>query len=212
MNNALHFTGYDFVIIGLLLIFVLRGLWVGFLRQIAVLTALVVGYIVAGQYHDKLFPFLREVTDNPQAVFWTSYVIIFALTYVVTMFIGKGLAKVVEMTVAGWFDKLLGGVLGFTKGVILVVLLNMVLAGILAPENTMIKSCQLCPYVKQASDAVRSLIKDEKIRESFVPKEPAISPTEVIKEFTEEVIESSENFVRPFVPEELPEEQPAAVE
>lgn len=198
MNSAFHLTGYDFVIIGLLLLFTLRGFWVGFLRQIAVLAALLIGYVIAGQYHDKLFPFLRGITDNPQAVFWTSYAILFAVTYVLTMLLGKGLAKVVELTVAGWFDKLLGGVLGFAKGGVLVVLLYMVMTGILAPENSMIRHCQLCPYVKQATEVFRGLIKDEKIREAFSQKEPAIS--------SRGAIESAEDMVRPFVPTKFPEE------
>lgn len=198
MNSAFHLTGYDFVIIGLLLLFTLRGFWVGFLRQIAVLAALLIGYVIAGQYHDKLFPFLRGITDNPQAVFWTSYAILFAVTYVLTMLLGKGLAKVVELTVAGWFDKLLGGALGFAKGGVLVVLLYMVMTGILAPENSMIRHCQLCPYVKQATEVFRGLIKDEKIREAFSQKEPAIS--------SRGAIESAEDMVRPFVPTKFPEE------
>jgi len=40
MDNALHLTGYDFVIIALLLLFILRGLWIGFLRQISTLVSL----------------------------------------------------------------------------------------------------------------------------------------------------------------------------
>jgi membrane protein required for colicin V production len=175
MNSVIQLTGYDFVIITLLFLFTLRGFWVGFLRQITVLVALLIGYAIAGQYHDKLFPFLRGVTENPHVTFWTSYAILFAFTYVVTMLLGKGLARVVELTVAGWLDKVLGGVLGFAKGGILVVLLNMVLTGVLAPENPMIRNCQLSPYVKQATDLFRGLIKDEKLRDSFLQKKPAIS-------------------------------------
>ncbi|MBU0476353.1 MAG: CvpA family protein, partial [Bacteroidetes bacterium] len=198
MNRVIQLTGYDFVIIALLFLFTLRGFWVGFLRQITVLVALLVGYTIAGQYHDKLFPFLRGVTENPHAVFWTSYAILFAFTYVVTMLMGKGLARVVELTVAGWFDKILGGVLGFAKGGVLVILLNMVLTGILAPENPMIRNCQLYPYVKQATDLFRSLIKDEKIRDSFLQKEPAIS--------SEKTTEPLPPEVSPFVPANSPKE------
>jgi membrane protein required for colicin V production len=174
MGNAFHMTGFDFVIIALLLVFTLRGLWVGFLRQITTLVALLVGYVIAGQYYDKLFPFLRGLTDNPHAVFWSSYVILFGITYVVAMLLGKGLAKVVELTVAGWFDKLLGGVLGAAKACILIVLLNMVLSGVLAPENSMLRNCQFCPYVNQATDFFRSLIKDDAMRQAFLQKKPAI--------------------------------------
>ena len=40
-----------------------------------------------------------------------------------------------ELTVAGWFDKLLGGVLGIVKAGIVIVLLNMVLSGILETQS-----------------------------------------------------------------------------
>ena len=175
MDTALNLTGYDFAIIGLLLLFIVRGLWVGFLRQITTLVALFVGFVIAGQYHDKLFPFLRGLTENPHAVFWASYAIIFAITYVITMLFGKGLAKVVELTIAGWFDKLLGGALGVVKAGILVVLLNMLLSGVLAPENKMLRDCQLCPLVEQGTEFCRSLIKDDTMRKVLSQKKPAIS-------------------------------------
>jgi len=89
MDTAFNLTGFDFVIIALLLLFTLRGLWIGVLRQITTLVALLVAYVIAGQYHDKLFPFLRGLTDNPHAVFWSSYVILFGITYVVTMLWAK---------------------------------------------------------------------------------------------------------------------------
>ncbi|HID69779.1 MAG TPA: CvpA family protein [Desulfobacterales bacterium] len=198
MNNALHLTGYDFVIIALLLLFILRGLWIGFLRQITILVALLVGYVIAGQYHDKLFPFLRGLTEDPQIVFWTSYVILFGITYVLTMLFGKGLAKVVELTVAGWFDKLLGGVLGGAKAVFLIIILNMVLSGVLAPENSMLRNCQLCPYVNQATEFFRSFIKDDTMRKSFLQKKPAISEREGKQ------TKPGADGVRPFVPTKFP--------
>ena len=196
MDTAFNLTGFDFVIIALLLLFTLRGLWVGFLRQITTLLALLVGYVIAGQYHDKLFPFLRGLTDNHHAVFWSSYVILFGITYVVTMLFGKGLAKVIELTIAGWFDKLLGGVFGAVKAGVLIVLLNMVLSSVLAPENTMLRSCQLCPYLSQATDYFRSLIKDDTLREAFLQKKPAIAEK---PEKTEKQKQLPEDGVRPFV-------------
>ena len=203
MDTGFHLTGFDFVIIALLLLFTIRGLWIGFLRQITTLVALVVGYVIAGQYHDKLFPFLRGLTENPHAVFWISYVILFGITYVLTMLLGKGLAKVVELTVAGWFDKLLGGGLGVVKAGIVIVLLNMVLSGILAPENSMLRSCQFCPFVSQATEYFRSLIKDDTMRQAFLQKKPAISEK---SGKVEKQNSHPDDGVRPFVPTEFPKE------
>lgn len=200
MDNAFHLTGFDFVIIALLLLFILRGLWIGFLRQVTTLVALLVGFVIAGQYHDKLFPFLRGLTENPHAVFWVSYVILFAITYVVTMLLGKGLAKVVELTVAGWFDKLLGGILGAAKACVVIILLNMVLSGVLAPENSMLRDCQFYPYMNQGTELFRGFIKDDVIRKAFSEKTPAISEPKETRE------KLPEDGVRPFVPTRFPED------
>lgn len=213
MGAAFHLTGFDFAIIAILFLFTLRGLWIGFLRQITTLIALLVGYVIAGQYHDKLFPFLRGLTDNPHVVFWSSYVVLFGITYILTMLLGKGLAKVVELTVAGWFDKLLGGVLGFAKAGILIVLLSMVLSGVLAPGNTMLRDCQFYPYINQATEYFRSLIKNDTMREAFVQKKPAIAKTTKTPQTpkaTEKAKEQEKqpaDGVRPFVPTKFPDEQ-----
>ena len=119
------------------------------------------------------------------------------------MLLGKGLAKVVELTIAGWFDKLLGGILGFVKAVVLIVLLNMLLPGVLAPDNALLRNCYLCPYMKQATEIFRSFIKDDTMRQAFVQKMPAIS---------DKAPERSADGVRPFVPTKFPEEAPAPVE
>lgn len=199
MGGSLNLTGFDFVILGIAALFIFRGLWVGFLAQVTTLVALLVGYVIAGQYHDKLFPFLREVTENPHAVFWTSYVILFAVTYVVTMLLGRGLAKVVELTIASWFDKLVGGLLGIAKAGVVIVLLNMILAGILAPENSMLRDSYFAPYLEEGTKLFRSIIKDDSLRKAFIQQMPAITTKE-------NESARSEDGVRPFVPTQFPDE------
>ncbi len=191
MNGSLGLTGFDFIVIGIFVLFVARGLWIGFLRQVTTIVALVVGYVIAGQYHDRLFPFLRDLSENPHAVFWASYVLLFVLTYVVCMLLGKGLAKVVELTIAGWFDKLLGGLLGVVKGGVLIILLHMLLSSVLAPENNMLRESFLSVYIGQGTKMFRSIIKDENIRKKFVQQMPAIREKEPPR---------GADGVRPFVP------------
>ncbi len=74
-------TAYDFLVMGLLLLLIGRGLWLGFLKQVIGLIALYFGYIVASQYHDRLFPFLRDFSENPKVIFFCSYALLFAATY-----------------------------------------------------------------------------------------------------------------------------------
>ncbi len=184
MNTELGLTAYDFVVIGLLVLFIGRGIWLGFLKQVTGLLALYLGYFSASQYHDRLFPFMREISENPKVGFWVTYIILFIATYVVAMLLGRGLARVIEVTIAVWFDRILGAILGFAKAAIVVVLLHMVLGTLLAPENDILRKCATCNGLNKITSFSLEFIRDENVRKSLMQKEPAISAEEVREFFT----------------------------
>lgn len=186
MDASSAFTVYDFVVLGILVLLVVRGAWLGFLREITGFVALYFGYFVASQYHKDLFPFLEEVSTNPKVVFLTSYVLLFVATYLVCMLLGRGLRYVVQLSFTSWFDKVLGAIVGFGKALVFIVILHMVLGTILAPENQMIRKCATCDVVSDLTDVARSVIQDSEVRKALVPKEPAIS-LDKIKEYLEPI-------------------------
>ena len=51
--ESLQLSGYDFVVIGIFLLFVIRGLWLGLLKQVVPLLALYLGYFAASRYHER---------------------------------------------------------------------------------------------------------------------------------------------------------------
>lgn len=175
-------TSYDLVVLGLFAVLIGRGLWLGLLKQVTGLLALYVGYFVASQHHDRLFPVLRDISTNPTVVFLTSYVLLFLATYVVVMLLGKALGYVIQMTITSWFDRLLGGVVGFAKAVILVILLHIVLGTILAPESQILRACATCEVLNGAADLTRALIRDEEVRKALVQQQPAIA-IDAVKEY-----------------------------
>ena len=143
------------------------------------LLALCLGYYVASQYHDRLFPFLKDLSDNPKVVFVASVVILFIATYVVAMLLGKVLTYVIEVTISKWFDKSLGAVLGVIKAAVVVIFLHMLLGSILAPENKMLRECQTCTALNNATDFAREIIQDEEVRKALMQQTPAISAEDV---------------------------------
>jgi len=175
-------TAYDLVVVGLFALLIGRGIWLGLLKQVTGLLSLYLGYFAASQYHDRIFPVLRDISDNPKVVFLTSYVILFIATYIVVMLIGRVLGRVIDLTIAGWFDRMLGAVIGFAKAVILVVLLHMILGTILAPENQMLRSCLTCDALNSAAGVTREFIRNDDVRESLIQQSPAIS-LDTVKEY-----------------------------
>lgn len=182
MDIFSSFTAYDLVVLGIFALLLIRGLWLGFLKQVTSLLALYLGYFAASRYHEVVFPMLARVSENPKVVFLTSYVLLFLATYIVILLVGKLLGMVVNMSITSWFDKLLGGGVGLAKAAILTVLLHMVLGTILAPENQMLRACVTCPGLNIAADFSRQLIRSEEVRNSLLQQEPAIS-LDAVKEY-----------------------------
>lgn len=168
-------TTYDYVILGLFALLIGRGIWLGLLRQVTGLLALYLGYFAAGRYHHLIAGLLEDVSRNPKVIFLASYVIMFILTYLVVMLLGKGLGYVMQMTITSWFDRVLGGLVGAAKAVIIVVVVHMILGTVLAPENRMLKTCYTCEYLNSTADFTRALIQDEEVRQSLLQKDPAIA-------------------------------------
>ena len=175
-------TPYDMVILGLFAVLIGRGIWLGLLKQVTGLVALYLGYYAASQYHAIIFPVLKDVSTNPKVVFLTSYVILFVVTYIVVMLIGKGLGYVISLTITSWFDRVLGGIVGFAKAMIVAVILHMVLGTVLAPENQMLRTCITCDGLNEASDFTRRFIRDDNVRQSLLQQEPAIA-IDAVKEY-----------------------------
>lgn len=194
MDAIAGFTAYDLVVLGLFGLLIGRGIWLGFLKQVTGLIALYLGYFVASQYIDRILPLMRDISDNPQVIFITGYVILFVVTYIVVMLLGKALGYVINMTITGWFDRLLGGLVGFAKAAIVVILMHMILGTLLAPENQMLRSCATCQVLGGATDLTRQLIQNEEVRKSFLQQEPAIA------------IDAVKNYLSP--PPEKQETQP----
>ncbi|PIE63839.1 MAG: colicin V production protein [Desulfobacterales bacterium] len=207
MENAADLTGYDFVVLGIFVLFLVRGIWFGFLRQICGFVALLVAYVVASSHHEKIFPFLNSVSDNPKVIFITSCVILFIVTYVLVMFLGKGLAKVVDMSFVKWFDKLLGVFLGGVLASVVIIFMHMIVGSLLPSDSTMLKECETCTVLNPATDYVRALIKDEEVRKTLMQQTQAITAedvTEFLKKNGEAVKETVDKIM------DNPGQEPAA--
>lgn len=173
--ESLQLSSYDFVVLGVLLLFMIRGLWLGLLKQVVPLLALYLGYFAASRYHEELLPFLSDYSDNGKVVFIGAYVILFIVTYVAAALLGKVVARVVQITITPWFDRVLGSLLGFAKALILVVIGHMIIGAVVAPENTLLLSCATCPILNECAEVTRDIIKDEDMREALRQQKPAIA-------------------------------------
>lgn len=168
-------TALDAVVIAISLIFLIRGIWVGFVRQLASIAALVLGFIIAGIYHEKLSPLLGSLVPSPQIRFLLTYALIFLAVFLVVILAGLVLRKVVTFSMMAWFDSLLGGIFGLGKAVLLTTVCFMGLAGIVAASNPLLTGSFFAPHLTKSSIFLLLFVKDQNLQRHLLPKGPAIS-------------------------------------
>ncbi|MBM9538115.1 CvpA family protein [Desulfobulbus alkaliphilus] len=167
-------TYFDLVVAFLFVFFLVRGVWIGFMRQLAAFLALVGSYFVAARYADDIMPYAERFVDNPKLSFFLCFAGLFLVAALVFTLLGKVLQGVMRITLLGWFDRLLGMLLGAVKAGVMASLLYMFLAATLSTTNDLLRNSITSPYLKQGAAVLRSLIDDPRLKEYFLHKEPAI--------------------------------------
>lgn len=167
-------TYFDLVVACIFLFFLVRGLWIGFMRQLAAFLALVGSYYLAGQYASEILPFTERFVDNPKLTFFISFALIFLVAAIVFTLIGKVLHRFMQITLLGWLDRFSGMLLGGVKAAVVASLIYMFLASSLSATNELLKKSYTSPYLKQGAELLQSFIDDPRLRKYFLQKEPAI--------------------------------------
>ncbi len=167
-------TAIDFGVTAIILIFLVRGLWVGFVRQLASLAALILGYIFAGRYYEQISPRLSSVIPSPQLCFLVTYALLFLAVFCGVLALGFVLKKVMTLSLLGWFDRFMGGLFGLVKAGVIITVGFMVLSGLLADNNPLMTNSLAAPYLAKSSGFLLSFVPDQNLHRHLLPKAPAI--------------------------------------
>jgi membrane protein required for colicin V production len=140
----------DWVILAILLLSILRGLHNGLLMEIFSLIGLVLGIFIACRYWPMAFPLFSGWIHNVWGADLCAFLLVAGLVMIVAALIGHLIRRVVRAIGLGWVDKLLGGVFGFLRGVVVLAIGFFVLAALYpqAPwlQNGMRQS-RIAPWV-----------------------------------------------------------------
>lgn len=167
---------FDIIIAVICLIFLARGLWIGFVRQLATIVAVFCGFYAAGHYFEVINTLVLPFIDNRQLAFVVTYLVLLLLIYVGGMLLGLVLQKVMTITLLTWFDRTLGGLFGLAKGFFISCLVFMAMASFLSGTNSFLQKSLSYPVMKASSEALLAAVQDKELRSIFLPKEPAIRP------------------------------------
>ncbi|WP_371877490.1 CvpA family protein [Thiovibrio frasassiensis] len=174
MQQGSIMTAIDFGVIAIFLLFLVRGVWIGFVRQLASLAALILGYLFAGRYYEQISPRLSSLIPSPQLCFLVTYALLFLAVFVGVLALGFVLKKVMSISLLGWFDRFMGGIFGLVKAGVLTSVFFMVISGLLADSNPLITGSLAAPYLSKSSTFLLSFVSDQNLQRHLLPREPAI--------------------------------------
>lgn len=167
-------TAFDVLALLLFLAFLVRGVWIGFIRQISSLIAMIGGFALAGYFDNEFYRLLLPYIDNSHTAFLLTYIVLFVAFFVLLKLAGLGLKKVMDVSLTTWFDRIVGGLFGVVKGVFFISLLFVIIGSFLSGSNDYLKKSISYPLLSNSSKVILTFIKDHDIRSYFIPKEPAI--------------------------------------
>ena len=103
----------------------IKGLYKGFIVEIASVIGLLLGIYLATQYSGDLSNYLiskQFISWKEDYVIILSNVILFILTILIVSTLGKVATKLVKLVALGLFNKILGSVFGLLKNILILVI------------------------------------------------------------------------------------------
>jgi membrane protein required for colicin V production len=167
-------TAFDVLVLVIFLLFLIRGIWIGFIRQISSLIAMVGGFLLAGYFDKEFYRLILPYFHNSHTAFLLTYILLFVAFFFLIKLVGLGLSKVMDVTLSIWFDKAIGGLFGIIKGIFIASLIFFVTTSYLSGSNKYLKKSIAYPLLAQSSKVILAFIRDHDIRSYFIPTDPGI--------------------------------------
>jgi membrane protein required for colicin V production len=174
MEWVAKITAFDVLVLLIFLAFLVRGIWIGFIRQISSLLAMLGGFLLAGYFDNEFYRLILPFIDNSQTAFLLTYILLFVAFFYLIKLLGLGLKQVMDITLTAWFDRVVGGLFGVIKGVFFSSLILIGISSYLSGSNKYLKDSFTYPFLSKSSKAILLFIRDYDLRSYFIPKEPAI--------------------------------------
>jgi len=163
---------FDAVILAVTLILAIKGFFNGFLKEIAGLIGIVGGLYLASIYFNQagiyINKYLFEI-KNPSAVDLVGFIAVFVGFWVLAVFTGFLLGKILKMSALGVLDRIFGFIFAGAKFFILVsiiVALLIKIEFIRQKITPMVKKSVIYPFMVKLGDDIIS-INPKKIKNSI---------------------------------------------
>jgi|WetSurMetagenome_2_1015567.scaffolds.fasta_scaffold00205_30 membrane protein required for colicin V production len=135
----------DIIILAVLCVMTGYGIWKGLIKQVFSIVGIIAGYVVATRYYVSFAAYLNFSDSNIGKV--VAFIILFILCVILFTALAFIVNKFFKLPGLGFINSLFGGVIGFLKGFLIVVVAVIVLTFMLPADNTILGKSVTLPYI-----------------------------------------------------------------
>lgn len=121
-------TVFDYAVLGIIGISILISLMRGAVREILSLAGWILAFYIARTYASQVVPLLPYDIPSEKLKMLAAFLILFLAVLLVTSLVSIALSGLLKEVGLGWLNRLLGGVFGLLRGLLIVTVL-VLLAG-----------------------------------------------------------------------------------
>ncbi len=151
---------FDLIILAIVLLSAVVGLVQGFLKEITSLVTWVLAIWVAWEYAPQLAPHLGGLLSEAPYGTWVARAILFIVVLVAGSIVGYLLDRFVRMSLFSGLDRMLGFLLGFVRGVIIVALLIVMAQSARMDQEGWWQRSKLVPALTPVASLLRVVVGD----------------------------------------------------
>ena len=136
----------DWLLLFVILMNVLGAIGQGFFYELFSFAGVIIGYLVAAWQYPRMAAFYIHYVNSE----WIAEIAGFLTIFVIAVVLGGVAGKTARLAVEGiglrWFDRLLGGLFGFLKGLVIATVVVIALAAF-SPSSPWMRDSRIAPFL-----------------------------------------------------------------
>jgi len=136
-------TAFDYAVLVIIGVSILLSVMRGFLREVMALMAWIVAFWVANLFTDALAPMLPAAIPSPELRVLAAFVLLFLATLLIMTLVAITMGQFLKMIGVGPWDRALGALFGFARGMIIVLVLVLLAGLTMLPKQPIWKNAML---------------------------------------------------------------------
>lgn len=151
----------DILIIAITAYSLVMGIFRGIVRELSSLVGAIVGFFLANAFYTGISKYMSEWISDKDYLNILSFLVLFSIVFIVFNLAGVIIKYLLKKTELNWIDRILGAVLGFLKGALVVSVLLLVLTTFLMPGAPVLKGSGFTPHVLGISKHIAKITSKE---------------------------------------------------